>query len=107
MDTKISDAGLVHLKDLTRLQGLLLGLTSVGDAGVSHLKRLTGLKALSLHLTLVTDAAGQALQRAMPGTRIAAPGWAGRNQMRAIELSEKAAKAKPDRNKAAGNSVSP
>jgi hypothetical protein len=96
-DTKISNAGLAYLKGLIHLQALFLGLTSVGDAGLMHLKPLTGLKTLSLYLTLVSDDAGQDLQRAMPGTRIAAKGWPGRNQGRAIELSEKAANARPGR----------
>jgi len=95
-DTKISDAGLVHLKGLARLQTLLLGLTTVGDAGLPHLKPLTALKMLSLYLTSVSDGAGRNLQRTMPGTRIAAPGWPGRGAGRAFEIYEKAMKAKTD-----------
>ncbi|MGO9464253.1 MAG: hypothetical protein ACLQVF_08870 [Isosphaeraceae bacterium] len=95
-DTKIGDAGLVHLKGLAQLQTLLLGLTMVGDAGLPHLKPLTRLKMLSLYLTSVSDDAARDLQRAMPGTRIGAPGWPGRRAGHAIEIYEKAMKAKTD-----------
>ena len=57
-DTQISDAGLVHLKNLKKLQTLSIGLTRVSDEGLPHLKMLTGLKGLSLYLTEVSDDAG-------------------------------------------------
>jgi hypothetical protein len=96
-DTQISDDGLVYLTGLRQLQTLSLGLTRVSDAGLPHLKMLTRLKRLSLYLTEVSDDAGRDLQRALPGTRISATGWPGRNQARAIELHEKAEKTKTDR----------
>ena len=37
-DTQITDAGLVHLKGLTRLQVLYLGDTKVSDAGVAEVQ---------------------------------------------------------------------
>jgi hypothetical protein len=96
-DTGVGDAGLVHLKPFTRLQTLALGLTKVTDAGLVHLKPLKGLKWLSLRLTLISDAAGQALQRALPNTRIAAPGWGmGTNQGRALAIYERMTKTKSD-----------
>jgi hypothetical protein len=95
-DTRVTDAGLVHLEGLTRLETLLLSMTRVTDAGLPHLKRLTRLKLLSLFLTTVSDDAGQDLQRAMPTTRMRGTGWPGRNQARAIAISEKATKAKPE-----------
>lgn len=94
-DTQIGDAGLVHLKDLEKLQTLSIGLTRVGDASLPHLKAMSGLKGLSLYLTEISDDAGRDLQRAMPGTRIAATAWPGRNQARAIELHEKVSRTKP------------
>ncbi len=96
-DTQISNDGLVHLKELKGLRTLSLGMTRVSDAGLPHLKAMSGLKGLNLYLTDVSDDAGRDIQRALPGTRIAATGWPGRNQGRAIEISEKATKAKPDR----------
>ena len=48
--TKVSDAGLEHLKGL-RLAGLYLDGTTVTDAGLEHLTRMTNLKFLSLSWT--------------------------------------------------------
>ena len=45
----ITDAGLEHLKRLTRLEDLRLYCTHVTDAGVEHLSGLTRLKSLSLN----------------------------------------------------------
>ncbi len=41
INTQITDAGLVHLKELTSLEELNLSLTQITDAGVVHLKGLT------------------------------------------------------------------
>jgi YD repeat-containing protein/YVTN family beta-propeller protein len=46
--TKVTDAGLWNLKELTGLEKLLLGGTQVTDAGLVHLKGLTELKWLVL-----------------------------------------------------------
>ena len=54
--TKVTDAGLEHLKGLTTLQGLILAGTKVGDAGMEHLKGLTNLRWLVLSGTKVSDA---------------------------------------------------
>ena len=54
---KVTDAGLVHLKDLTNLQSLSLANTQVTDAALVHLKGMTNLQSLSLADTQVTDAA--------------------------------------------------
>ncbi|MBQ76918.1 MAG: hypothetical protein CMQ20_18095 [Gammaproteobacteria bacterium] len=37
-DTKITDAGLAHLKGLTKLETLSLSRTKITDAGVKSLK---------------------------------------------------------------------
>jgi hypothetical protein len=55
-DTRVTDAGLVHLKDLTNFQSLGLFGTQVTDAGLVHLKDLTKLQSLGLCGTQVTDA---------------------------------------------------
>ena len=44
----VSDAGLVHLKDMTRLTRLFLGGSKVKGPGLAHLKGLTNLNYLSL-----------------------------------------------------------
>ena len=54
--SSVTDAGLVHLKGLTKLQELTLGETKITDAGLVHLKRLTKLKLLDLAFTKVSDA---------------------------------------------------
>jgi hypothetical protein len=53
---RISDAGLVHLYKLDRLQELCLDNTGVTDAGLVHLKKLDRLERLSLNNTAITDA---------------------------------------------------
>ena len=55
-ETKVSDAGLAHLKELKGLTHLYLKDTLVTDAGLTHLNELKSLRALSLRGTKVTDA---------------------------------------------------
>ena len=55
-NTEVTNAGLVHLKELTGLKVLYLFDTKVTDAGLVHLKGLTKLKQLHLDDTKVTDA---------------------------------------------------
>jgi len=78
-NTKITDAGLVHLKELKKLRKIRISKTAITDAGMSHLAKcetledidvsqtkigdigvrelraLPRLKNLNLYLTLVTD----------------------------------------------------
>ena len=73
--TKVTDAGLVHLKGLTNLTWLevsrdgeklrerLLSNTKVTDAGLAHLKGLNNLTGLLLAGTKVTDAGLAHLKR--------------------------------------------
>jgi Leucine-rich repeat (LRR) protein len=56
MSTRVSDAGLAHLKGLTDLVALELADTRVSDDGLVHLKGLTKLKGLQLPGTRVSDA---------------------------------------------------
>ena len=51
--TKVTDAGLVHLKGLTNLRSLDLGDTEVTDAGLVHLKGLANPRRLYLGFTQV------------------------------------------------------
>jgi hypothetical protein len=55
-NTKVTDAGLAHLKGLTHLQVLVLDSTEVTDAGLEHLEGMTELRTLHLFNTKVTDA---------------------------------------------------
>ena len=54
--TPVTDAGLVHLKGLTKLETLWLGSTQITDGGLIHLTGLTKLKNLGLWDASVTDA---------------------------------------------------
>ena len=69
--TKVTDAGLEHLKGLTNSNRWTLG-TKVTDAGLEHLKGLTKLQSLDLWRTQVTDAGLEHLIRVDP-TPIAEP----------------------------------
>ncbi|OHB82278.1 MAG: hypothetical protein A2V98_25770 [Planctomycetes bacterium RBG_16_64_12] len=53
---RVTDAGLVHLKGLKRLQFLFLNGTQVTDAGLAHLEGLANLNLIDLTGTQVTDA---------------------------------------------------
>ena len=61
-DTPITDAGLVHIQGLTWLDSLYLDGTQVTDAGLRQLQRLTSLQGLYLSDTQVTDAGLDQLQ---------------------------------------------
>ena len=69
-NTKITDAGLVHLKGLTKLEGLNLWGTQVTDAGLEHLKGFSNLEEVYLSGTQVTDARVQSLREALPDCKI-------------------------------------
>ena len=72
--SKITDAGLLHLKALTGLQLLGLGTTQITDAGLVHLKGLTNLQTLNLGQTnKVTDELNEVLtelKKALPKLEI-------------------------------------
>jgi hypothetical protein len=55
-DTRISDAGLVHLKGLTSLRSLGLTRTKITDVGLENLTEMTSLRMLYLSYTQVADA---------------------------------------------------
>ena len=65
-----TDAELVHLKGLTKLEVLWLNNTHITDAGLVHLKGLTKLEGLGLDHTQVTDEAMENLQQALPNCDI-------------------------------------
>ena len=53
---KVTDAGLLHLKDLAKLETLHLTTTHISNAGLAHLKGLSNLRGLGLANTDVTNA---------------------------------------------------
>ena len=96
-NTRVTDAGLVHLKGLTQLQSLYLWNTQVADAGLEHLKGLTNLTGLNLYGTRVTDAGLIHLKGltnleylALAGTKVTDAGlkhYKGLANLRKLELS--------------------
>jgi YHS domain-containing protein len=54
--TDITDEGLAHLSDLTRLERINLSQTKITDQGLRSLKAITELRVLNLFGTAVTDA---------------------------------------------------
>ena len=60
--TKITDAGLTHLRGLTQLQSLDLQYDNVTDAGLFNLQNMKQLQTLSLSSTKITDAGLASLQ---------------------------------------------
>src|SRR5262249_6328827 len=64
--TLITDAGLVHLRRLTKLRELQLGHTRLTDAGLVNLERLTALRELVLENTEFTRAGAERLRRHLP-----------------------------------------
>ena len=70
MNTQVTDAGLAHLKGMTKLQTLDLADAQVTDAGLKHLHGLAQLKVLYLGGTNVTEAGVQELQKALPKATI-------------------------------------
>ena len=64
--TQITDAGLEQLKDLTKLQWLHLSNTQITDVGLEHLKGLTELQEIGLDGTQITDVAVVELEKVLP-----------------------------------------
>ena len=54
--TLITDNGLAAIKDLQKLEILVLERCAISDAGLVHLRKLSNLKVLNLNQTAVTDA---------------------------------------------------
>jgi internalin A len=54
-DTRIAGAGFVHMVELLRVEQLVLRNTPVTDASVGNLGRLTGLRDLDLAWTRLTE----------------------------------------------------
>jgi len=67
---EVTDAELVHLKELTNLRFLWLISSKVTDAGLVHLKELTKLRTLIIEDTQVTDDGVDKLKQAFPNCKI-------------------------------------
>jgi len=65
-NTQVTDAGLEHVKGLTKLWDLDLSNTQVTDAGLEHLKGLTNLVDLRIENTQVTDVGINDLKDTLP-----------------------------------------
>ncbi|MEK6249802.1 MAG: hypothetical protein N2C12_16580, partial [Planctomycetales bacterium] len=65
-----TDAGLVNLKGLTKLEYLYLWPWQITDAGLVNLKGLTSLKNLGLFCPQVTDEGRKKLQEALPNCHV-------------------------------------
>lgn len=63
--TKITDAGLTHLKALPRLRILALENATITDAGLAPFRALVDLEALDLKGTKITDVGVQDIQQAL------------------------------------------
>jgi hypothetical protein len=68
--TKITDAGLAHLKALPRLRTLTLENAALTDAGLGHLRVLNQLQKLSLKGTGISDGAIQDFQKSLVGAKV-------------------------------------
>jgi len=66
----ITDAGLVHIGKLTKLEGLYMMSTRITDAGLADLKILTNLRVLAVSETQVTDEGFEKLRKTAPNCRI-------------------------------------
>lgn len=66
----VSDKGLSHLRNLTKLEYLYVDGSNITDAGLEHLKGLTNLRELVFNETRVTDAGVKGLQKALAGATI-------------------------------------
>jgi len=71
-DSKIKDAGLMHLEGLNNLKTLNLGDRRITDAGLVHLEGLNNLQILMLSDTKITDTGVAKLKRYLPNCTIAA-----------------------------------
>ena len=65
-DTEVTGAGLLHIAGLTGLETLSVNYTRVGDAGLEHLKGLAKLTSLQLLETEVTAAGLRELKKTLP-----------------------------------------
>ena len=71
--TRITDAGLATLGEFPRLERVDVGFTAVGDPGIAALDKLPKLNSLNVLLTKVTDEGVKAAKAAHPGLTVIGP----------------------------------
>lgn len=70
-NTGVTDAGLIHLKNLKQLRVLGLARTGVTDVGVKHLGDINSLREVYLYPNKIGDKAVEGLKAKLPGIKIA------------------------------------
>jgi hypothetical protein len=68
--SKVTDAALADLRQLTRLKWLDLGMTEITDFGLRHMETLKDLEVVDLSGTLVTEQGVKKLQQALPKCKV-------------------------------------
>jgi hypothetical protein len=68
--TKITDAALLILKDLSSVEGLDLAKTEITDTGLAHLNGMPNLKSLNVMKTNVTEDGYDAFKKANPKVKV-------------------------------------
>jgi hypothetical protein len=66
----VSDAGLVHLRNLTNLEHLYLANTQVSDRGLPYLEDLVRLRQIVVRGSRVTDAGLDRLLESLPRVNV-------------------------------------
>ena len=66
----VTDAGLVHLANLTDLEVVQLQFTGMTDAGLAYLEHLEGLRSIDMRGTKVTPAAADQFRANHPKCRV-------------------------------------
>ncbi len=69
--TKVTDAGLKHLRTLPCLRELVLFGTDITDAGLTQIAGMAELKRVVLQRTKVTDAGASWLRKKLPKCEVA------------------------------------
>jgi hypothetical protein len=72
-DTATTDAGLIHLKPLTKLRALVLNGTEITDEGLKTIAEFKGLTRLSVTGTSVAKPAIERLLKSNPTLKVTGP----------------------------------
>lgn len=69
-ESKVTDAGLAHLKGIDNIEHINLSNTAITDAGLAHFKGMTKLRLLIVNGTKVTDSGIADLKNALPELQV-------------------------------------